>query len=178
MKVFLDDHTDLFSSAPKAEKSPLTARKMTVCFSGSDKAKALYDDLIPKGGTYRAFADVVHRRGAYREDPASYAKEPASAYHRFLTIDWDAVEAGGPPLAREWLREEAARLETIVQTAHAHGYRVRFYCLNARGPVLSINYRFATPDAAKTRWNAAADAGADWIASDDYREIVSEMRKR
>jgi hypothetical protein len=178
LKAFLDDHTDVFSSAPKAEKSPLTVRKLTVCFSGSDKAKALYDDLIAKGGTYRAFADVVHRRGAYREDPASYAKEPASAYHRFLTIDWDAVEAGGPPLAREWLREEAARLEAIVKTAHANGYRVRFYCLNIRGPVLSINYRFTSPDAARIRWNAAADAGADWIASDDYREIVSEMRKR
>jgi hypothetical protein len=178
LKAFLDDHADILSSAPKAETSPLTARKLTVCFTGNAKAKAIYDDLIPKGGTYRAFADVVHSRGVYREDPASYAKEPATAYHRFLTFDWDSVEAGGPLLAREWLREEAARLEAIVKTAHAQGYRIRFYCLNTRGPVLSINYRFATPDAARIRWNAAADAGADWIASDDYREIVSEMRKR
>lgn len=178
VKGFLDAHADLLSSAPKADPSPLTPRKLTVCFTGSAKAKAAYDDLIAKGGTYRAFADVVHSRGSYREDPTSYAKDKATAYHRFLTFDWSAVEAGGPPLAREWLREEEERLETIVKTAHAQGYRVRFYCLNVRGPVLSINYRFATPDAARLRWNAAADAGADWIASDDYREIVSEMRKR
>lgn len=178
LKRFLDAHADLLSSAPKAETSPMTARKLTVCFTGNDKAKAIYDDLIPKGGTYRAFADVVHSRGSYRDDPTSYAKEPSSAYHRFLTFDWSAVEAGGPPLARDWSREEAARLEAIVESAHAKGYRVRFYCLNTRGPVLSINYRFANPDAARARWNAAADAGADWIASDDYREIVSEMRKR
>jgi hypothetical protein len=178
LKAFLDDHADLFSSAPKSEKSPLTARKLTVCFTGNAKAKAAYDDLIPKDGTYRAFADVVHSRGSYRDDPASYAKDPATAYNRFLTFDWSAVEAGGPPLARDWTREEAARLDAIVKSAHARGYRVRFYCLNTRGPVLSINYRFPSPDAARTRWNAAADAGADWIASDDYREIVSEMRKR
>ena len=178
LKAFLDDHAEILSSAPKAEKSPLTARKLTVCFTGSAKAKAIYDDLIPKDGTYRAFADVVHSRGSYRDDPSSYAKEPASAYHRFLTFDWDAVEAGGPPLARDWTGEEAARLEAIVEGAHAKGYRIRFYCLNARGPVLSINYRFQSPEAARIRWNAAADAGADWIASDDYREIVSEMRKR
>ena len=178
VKEFLDAHPDLFTSAPKAEKSPLTVRRLTVCFTGDDKAKAAYDALIPKGGTYRAFADVVHRRDSYRDDPTSYAKEPATTYHRFLTFDWSVVEAGGPPLAREWLKEENARLEAIVKSAHEKGYRVRFYCLNIRGPVLSVNYRFATPDAARARWNAAADAGADWIACDDYREIVSEMRKR
>lgn len=177
LKSFLDDHSDILSSAPKGDPSPLTARKLTVCFTGSAKAKAIYDDLIPKGGTYRAFADVVHSRGSYRDDPTSYAKEPASAYHRFLTFDWSVVEAGGPPLARDWSKDEAARLEAIVKSAHSKGYRVRFYCLNTRGPVLSINYRFRRPDDARTRWNAAAAAGADWIASDDYREIVSEMRK-
>lgn len=108
LKAFLDDHADLFSSAPKADKSPLTARKLTACFTGNAKAKAAYDDLIPKGGTYRAFADVVHSRGSYLEDPTAYAKGPASAYHRFLTFDWSAVEAGGPPFARDWTREEAA----------------------------------------------------------------------
>ncbi len=178
LKAFLDDHAEILSSAPKSETSPLTARKLTVCFTGSAKAKATYDELVPKGGTYRAFSDVVHSRGSYRDDPASYAGEPASAYHRFLTFDWSAVEAGGPPLARDWSREEASRLVAIVKSAHDKGYRVRFYCLNTRGPVLSANYRFASPDAARLRWNAAADAGADWIASDDYREIVSEMRKR
>src|SRR5947209_923495 len=81
-------------------------------------------DPTPKGGTYRAFAAVVHSRGSYRDDPSSYAKEPASAYHRFLTFDWSAVEAGGPPLARDWSGEEAARLEAIVRSAHAKGYRV------------------------------------------------------
>jgi hypothetical protein len=178
VKEFLDAHADRLTSAPKAEKSPLSVRRLTVCFTGDDKAKAAYDALIPGGGTYRAFADVVHRRDSYRDDPTSYAKEPASAYHRFLTFDWSVVEAGGPPLARDWTKDEAARLEAIVKSAHAKGYRVRFYCLNARGPVLSINYRFRNPDDARARWNAAAAAGADWIASDDYREIVSEMRKR
>jgi hypothetical protein len=178
LRAFLDAHADLLSSAPKSEPSPLTVRKLTVCFTGSAKAKAIYDDLIPRSGIYRAFADVVHSRGSYRDDPTSYAKESASAYHRFLTFDWSTVESGGPPLARDWTADEAARLKAIVASAHDKGYRVRFYCLNTRGPVLSANYRFRNPDDARLRWNAAADAGADWIASDDYREIVSEMRKR
>jgi hypothetical protein len=70
-KELLDVHAEWFSSAPKAADSPLTTRRLTVCFSGSEAAKDAYDALIPDGGTYRAFRDRVVS-GKYEADVAAY----------------------------------------------------------------------------------------------------------
>ncbi len=177
-KAWLDAHADLLSSAPKFDPSPLTVRRFTVCFTGDERAKAAYDASIPSGGTYRAFADVVHGAGAYRDDPASYAERPATAYRRFLTFHWGVVEQGAPALAHDWTSDEAARLKAIVGACHAKGYRVRFYCLNGKGSFATIGYRFASPEAAEVRWRAASEAGVDWVASDDYAEIVRVLSGR
>jgi hypothetical protein len=176
-KAFLDAHPDWFSTAPKADPSPLTVRRLTVCLTGSDAAKDAYDALIPPGGTYRAFRDKVFGAGArYEPDVAAYAPGPSTAYHRFLTLHWGAVERGAPLSAGDWTDAEAARLAALVERAHRQGFRVRLYCLNGHtGPRLS-GYRFATDEAARTRWLAAARAGVDWVASDEYAEIVAALR--
>ena len=70
-KELLDAHAEWFSSAPKAADSPLTTRRLTVCFSGSEAAKDAYDALIPAGGTYRAFRDRVVS-GRYEADVSTY----------------------------------------------------------------------------------------------------------
>jgi hypothetical protein len=174
--AFLGRHADWFSSAPKADKSSLTERRVTVCFTGSDEAKTRYDALVPAGGEYRAFRDVVFGGGDYKKDVADYAPSPATAYHRFLTFHWGVIERGGPPLAGAWSEEEAARLSTLVRHAHAQGYRVRFYCLDGHtGPRVSP-YRFADDATARLRWRAAAQAGVDWVASDEYEAIVAELK--
>jgi hypothetical protein len=175
-QAFLDAHPDWLSSAPKAPDGKLTSRRLTVCLTGSDNAKDLYDSLIPAGGTYRAFRDRVFGGGDYRDDVKGYAPAPASAYHRFLTLHWGNVERGGPPGAGDWTAAEAARLKALLDHAHAQGYRVRFYCLDGRHRLDSLPYRFASEDAARIRWRAAADAGADWVATDDYAEIVRALR--
>src|SRR3954467_8070380 len=59
LKAFLDAHPDWFSGAPKADGSPLTLRPLTVCLSGSERSKDLYDSLVPAGDVYRAFRDRV-----------------------------------------------------------------------------------------------------------------------
>ena len=171
-KGWLDSHESLVSYAPKADPSPMTVRRLTVCFTGDERAKAVYDASIPSGGMYRAFSDVVHGAGDYRDDPTGYARSPATAYRRFLTFHWGVVEKGAPALAKDWTADEAGRLRAIVAAAHANGYRVRFYCLNGKGSRFALTYRFATPEAAEIRWRAAAGAGVDWVASDDYAEIV------
>jgi hypothetical protein len=178
-QAFLDAHPDWFSSAPKAEKSPLTPRRLTVCFTGSDEAKDLYDALIPPGGLYRAFRDVVFGAGVggYRAEVAAYVPKPSSAYHRFLTFHWSHVERGGPALAGDWTADDATRLRNLVDLIHQRGYRVRFYCLNGHiGPAVGP-YHFRNDDAARVRWQAARDAGADWIASDEFAEIVRALGK-
>lgn len=172
---FLDDHADWFSSAPKAEPSPLTVRRLTVCLTGSDRAKERYDASIPPGGTYRAFRDVVFGAGGFRDAVASYAPAPATAFHRFVTIAWGHVERGGPAAAGDWSKADEARLKAIVDHAHDRGYRVRFYCLNERRSGPFDPYGFPNPAAALIRWKAAAAAGADWVASDDYAAIARAL---
>jgi hypothetical protein len=175
---FLDAHPDWFSSAPKAADSPLTVRRLTVCFSGSEAAKDAYDALIPPGGTYRAFRDRVFGAGAkYEPEVAAYVPGPSTAYHRFLAFHWSAVERGGPAAAGEWTRAESDRLRDLTALAHRRGFRVRFYCLNGHTGALLGGYRFADDEAVRVRWLAAADAGVDWIASDEYREIAAVLGK-
>jgi hypothetical protein len=171
--AFLEAHADWFSAAPKAAESPLTLRRLTVCLTGDDEAKRLYDSLVPKGGVYRAFADQVFGAGgAWQADASGYVSEPATPFRRFLTFYWGHVERGGPPLAGAWTEQDAARLAALVTQAHQKGYRLRFYTLNGRLGPIGHPYRFASEPAARTRWLAARAAGADWIATDEYTEIV------
>ena len=175
-KAFLDLHADWFSSAPKTEDSPLTNRNLTVCFTGSDVAKDAYDALIPARGTYRAFRDRVFGQGAkFEPDVASYVPTKATAYHRFLTFHWGVVEQGGPALARDWTKADANRLSALMTQAHQQGFRARFYCLNGHTGTLVSGYQFTSDEAAKVRWLAAVQAGVDWIATDEYREIAEVL---
>jgi hypothetical protein len=171
---FLEAHPDWFSWAPKATDSPLTVRRLTVCFSGSEAAKDAYDALIPPGGTYRAFRDRVFGAGAkYEPEVASYIPGPSTAYHRFLAFHWSAIERGGPNLAKEWTQDESNRLRALTELAHLRGFRVRIYCLNGHTGAPLGGYRFPDDEAARVRWLAAASAGVDWIATDEYREIAA-----
>lgn len=172
---FLEGHADWFSSAPRASDSPLTRRRLTVCFTGSDRAKDLYEALIPPGGTYRAFRDRVFGGGEFRKEVAEYTPERATAYHRFLTFHWGNVERGGPPVAGAWTDEDRTRLSDLMSQVHRQGFRARFYCLNGHtGPAVSP-YRFRDDEAAAIRWRAAAQAGVDWVASDEYAGIVRAL---
>jgi hypothetical protein len=63
VKAFLDAHPDWFSSAPKADDSPMTVRRLTVCFTGDEGAKNAYDAMVAPGEPYRAFRDTVFGAG-------------------------------------------------------------------------------------------------------------------
>ena len=153
----------------------MTTRRLTVCFSGSEAAKDAYDALIPDGGTYRAFRDRVVS-GRYEADVAAYIPGNSTAYHRFLAFHWGAIERGGPASAGEWTAAEMDRLSGLMALAHRRGFRVRFYCLNGHSGIPGGNYRFADDDAARVRWLAAAAAGVDWVAGDEYKEMVDALR--
>jgi glycerophosphoryl diester phosphodiesterase len=170
--MFLLAHPDLFTYAPKSTDSALTRRRFMVCFTGSEDAKKTYDALIPVEGTYQAFSDRVFGANDYFDNPKAYATKSATAYHRFLTFHWGVVERGAPMIAKEWTPAHAARLKAIVEAAHDQGFRTRFYCLNANG---AFFYRFPSDAAARLRWQAAVNAGVDWVASDNYAEIAAEL---
>ena len=176
-KDFLDSRPDWFSSAPKTADGALTTRRLTVCLTGSEEAKDRYDALIPEGGIYRAFKDrVFGGDGSYLDDVHEYAPKRATTYHRFVTIAWGHVERGGPALSRDWTKDEQSRLCSIVKRVHEQGFRVRFYCLNCRGAGPLDPYAFPSSSAARLRWLAARRAGTDWIASDNYQELVEALK--
>jgi hypothetical protein len=174
-KELLDAHAEWFSTAPKAADSPLTTRRLTVCFSGSEVAKNAYDALIPAGGTYRAFRDRVVS-GRYEADVAAYIPESSTPYLRFLAFHWGVIERGGPASAGEWTPAEMDRLSGLMSLAHRRGFRVRLYSLNGHTGPTGGSYRFADDDTAKVRWVAAAAAGVDWVAGDEYKEMVDALR--
>ena len=106
----------------------------------------------------------------------AYIPGPSTAYFRFLAFSWAAIEQGGPASAGEWTRAEADRLGALMALAHRRGFRVRVYSLNGHTGTRGSGYRFADDEAARVRWVAAATAGVDWVAGDEYREMVDALR--
>jgi hypothetical protein len=74
------------------------------------------------------------------------------------------------------------RLRALVERAHANGLWIRFYTLDgATEAELSCHgwdhgYNFGSLDAARTRWRAAIAAHVDYLASDQYELVGSEVR--
>ena len=92
------------------------------------------------------------------------------------------MERGGQPNAEDWTAADEARLRAIVSRAHEQGLWVRFYTLNGHAAEASENwtasYNFGSIDAARTRWRAAAQAGVDFIATDQYAALAEVLKAR
>ena len=93
------------------------------------------------------------------------------------------MEEGRAPAAGDWTAADNARLRSIVDHGHSLGIWVRFYCLNGHDPEdesggWGKGYNFGSPPAATTRWQAARDAGVDWIATDQYEGLADLLRRR
>ncbi|MCA9300134.1 MAG: hypothetical protein KDA28_13770, partial [Phycisphaerales bacterium] len=83
----------------------------------------------------------------------------------------------------DWTTEDESRLESLVEHAHAMGYWIRFYTINGTSKAMgaasgwSPSYNTGDLDRARTRWNAAARAGVDFIASDQYEQAAATIRE-
>ena len=93
------------------------------------------------------------------------------------------VEAGGQQHAGEWTPEKMDRLRALVDRAHTNGLLIRFYTLDgAAESELSCRgwfhgYNFGSLDAARRRWRAAIEAHVDYLASDQYELVASEIHQ-
>lgn len=154
--------------------APLRTGPLLVLTGSSDVQQRTFHDLVPAGGRLRLFG-AIH--GVVSDDPAVRPRAtPATNYRRWWNHPWRAAEPGGQREAGAWTPEEAARLRALVADAHAHGLWIRFYTLNGHaGPRegWTNSYNFGSLDAAQVRWRAAADAGVDFIATDQYAELAS-----
>lgn len=184
------EYRSWLTTAPRGERlddvRPLEIGPVLVLTGESDAQRQAFHDLVPPGSPLLLFGAA---RPIVRDSRPETAGEPADVspglktnYHRWWNNAWSVVEAGGPSRAGDWSLEDARRLRHVVGLAHGAGLWIRFYTLDGHDTAdtsggWSDDYNFGSLAAAVTRWRAAAAAGVDFIASDQYEALATELRR-
>ncbi len=192
----LGKYGDWLTTAPRTDTpdhaEPLTLGPLLVLTGTSGEQAARFHDAVPPGHPLRLFGaidvpappgdDAEARAEALAAMPAeALIASRASNYRRWVNFPWGVVEAGGPPRAGDWTPADADRLRALVTRAHAQDLWIRFYTLNGHAPDAGQGwydgYNFGSEAGARTRWDAARDAGVDFIATDQYEGFAATRRR-
>jgi len=152
-----------------------------VLTGSSDAQQRVFHDLVPMKGRLRLFGAA--KVAINSKAPLDLSVPSATNYRRWWNNAWRVVEAGGQQHAGEWTPEKLRRLRALVERAHANGLWIRFYTLDgAKEDELSCHgwfhsYNFGDISGARKRWQAAINAGVDYIASDHYELLGEEIRQ-
>jgi hypothetical protein len=182
----LSEYKDWLTTAARTDTlgkmEALNVRPILVLTGESDAQKTVFYDQVAVGGRLLVFGAVQTNTKNPSAGPERLAPNVADNYHRWWNNSWRVVEAEGQAKAGEWTREKEARVRQLVQYAHAHNLWIRFYTLDgATKAELSCNgwfktYNFGSKEAVRKRWNAAAKAGAGYVASDQYEELGAFLK--
>ncbi len=184
----LAEYKEWLTSAQRTEDvrkmGELDVRPILVLTGESEAQRAAFYDRVAIGEKLLVFGAVA----THTQNPAAALEviEPNAGdnYHRWWNNSWKVVEPPGQSKAGEWTAGKEARLQALVKYAHAKNLWIRFYTLDgASHAELSCNgwfkgYNFGSKEAVRLRWSAAAKAGADYIASDQYEELAKFLRGR
>lgn len=181
-------------TAPGSPVTPLTAGPLLVLTENGTGQESDFHDAVPLGGPLLLFGTTPSPQLTREEDPERRAKIVAAAhpsllvpwqatnYRRWTNFAWGVVEEGGQQKAGNWTPADAARLNAIVKRAHDQGLWIRFYTLNGHLPASSqgwtAGYNFGSPAAVRARWQAAIDAGVEFIATDQYEGLAALLAKK
>ncbi len=196
----LDKYGEWLTTATKtsdmSKQSPLAVKPMMVLVEDKQdnfKQKAFYDD-VPTGGKIRVFGSVPKpdanpgRKLSKEEaidrmasvDPEQITSSHADNYHRWWGADWAYIEKGGETRAGEWTPAENERLQKWMKYGHRLGYLMSVYCLDgytsAENEGWDKDYNFGSREAVMLRWQAAVKAKADFISTDQYKEVAQVIR--
>ena len=187
----LGNYEGWLTTAPRTSTpelaAPLSVGPLLVLTGSSAAQRARFHDAVPVGQRLRAFgaippavapgASAEERMANLRRMPAAQLIAPtASNYARWVNFPWHVVEAGGQRKAGDWDAADAARLDSLVQRAHAQHLWIRFYTLDGflnDGDGLTESYDFGSDRAVRLRWRAAIAAGVDFIATDHYERFAA-----
>jgi hypothetical protein len=182
----LSEYKDWLTTAARTDTlgkmEALDVRPILVLTGESEAQKTVFYDQVAVGGRLLVFGAAHTNTKNPSAGPETLAPNVADNYHRWWNNSWRVVEAEGQAKAGEWTPEKEARVRQLVQYAHAHNLWIRFYTLDgATKAELSCNgwfktYNFGSKEAVRKRWNAAAKAGADYIASDQYEELGAFLK--
>jgi len=165
-------------TADDGRSGALELRPVLVLTGSSAAQQKVFHDAVPAGSRLRLFGAV----NLPNNKPTPLEAIPsASNYRRWWNNSWSVVEDGGQPNAGDWTAADVTRLQSLVTTAHAKGLWIRFYTLNGHSETDSLgwtkSYNFGSLAQARLRWQAAIDAGVDFIATDQY-EAFAEVRSK
>lgn len=195
--LLLGQYESWLTTAPRTSTpdvaAPLSVGPLLVLTGSSEAQRARFHDAVPVGERLRAFgaippavapgANDEERAANMNRMPAEQLIAPkASNYSRWVNLPWRVVEPGGQRNAEDWSAADAARLDALVERAHALNLWIRFYTLdgflNGDGDGLTRSYDFGGDAAVKLRWRAAREAGVDFIATDHYERFDRTRRER
>jgi hypothetical protein len=156
---------------------PLHPGPVLVLAGTSDRLEQVFRKEVPLGAPLLVFGAVHTIAIDAHTPPDQLEVEPVGNYRRWWNNSWAVVEDGGPSKAGEWTQSLDLRLRQIVQYAHAQGLWIRFYTLDGATPNEQLQngwfktYNFPSLLAARQRWQAAIDAGVDYLATDQYAQV-------
>src|SRR5262249_50304473 len=114
--------------------------------------------------------------------PDQLLTKRADNYRRWFGTDWNFVELCGPEHGKDWNSAAAARATQFVEYGHSLGYLVSFYSINgftdAQNQGWTAEFNFGSKEAATIRWNAAIEAHADFIATDEYEDLAKLTHRK
>jgi hypothetical protein len=183
----LTEYQDWLTSAQRGSDinavQSLDVRPILVLTGESDAQRAVFYDAVPSGSRLLVFGATRTNTANPSAAPSVLAPDPADNYHRWWNNAWRVVEPQGQSNAGEWTSEKQARLESLVKFAHARGFWIRFYTLDGvpvaeescRG--IFHGYNFGSQATVEKRWRAAEQAGADYIATDQYEDLARELKQ-
>jgi hypothetical protein len=184
----LAEYQDWISTATRSadiqKMAPLDVKPILVFTGESDAQKASFYDQRPVGSKLLVFGAVRTNMKEPLAKPEVLEPTAADNYHRWWNNPWGVVEAGGPSKAGLWTPEKNERLKELVSYAHKQALWIRFYTLDgATSADLSCHgwfrsYNFGSRHAVQTRWQAAIDAGVDYLATDQYEDFAGLLGSR
>lgn len=162
---------------------PLEIRPILVLSGEADAQQTVFYDELQAGDRVLDLGAIHTEDKDPQASPEVLDAEKANNYRRWWNNPWRVVEQGGQQHAGDWTPEKMKRLQALVDWAHENGLWIRFYTLDgATEQELSCHgwfhgYNFGKLDAARTRWQAAIRAHADYVASDQYELLGDEVRQ-
>ena len=176
--------TSAAKTANEQDAQPLNIKPILVLTGEADAQQTVFYDQLPVGEDVLLFGAIHSGDKDPHAAPEVIDSEKATNYRRWWNNPWRVVEPGGQQHAGEWTPEKMNRLRALVERAHANGLWIRFYTLDgATEAELSCHgwfhgYNFDSLSAAQTRWRAAIAAHVDYLASDQYELVASEILDR
>ena len=173
-------------SADANEVTPIHAGPLLVLSGEQESQERDFHDILPVGAKLRVFGAAPVRPAkpseAYAVPPSEMVPVGATNYRRWWNNPWLVVEKGGQRKAGAWTAADNQRLGALVRYAHSHGLWMRFYTLNgasarqSRANGWEKDYSFGSLKAVQARWKAEAEAGVDYMATDQYEDLGAFLK--